>query len=269
MFYQSRPLVQVICERLGCIYLPSHGLRFMEFKSFTTNVLATLCILLGYLLPEPFAAPLRSVGLFALSGAITNWLAIHMLFEKVPLLYGSGVIPARFEEFKSGIRDLIMTQFFTRENVERFFAEASGSDQHRGIDLHPIIEGTDWDPAFDTLVKTVKASPFGSMLGMFGGDSALEPLRQPFATNMKASIKEISSSPAFQSMLQQQMAGGGLHHEILEKVEGIVTKRLDELSPHMVKQIVQDMIRQHLGWLVVWGGVFGGAIGLAAHYLVQ
>ena len=30
----------------------------------------------------------------------------------------------------------------------------------------------------------------------------------------------------------------------------------------MVKDIVQTMIRQHLGWLVVWGGVFGGLIGL-------
>ena len=31
----------------------------------------------------------------------------------------------------------------------------------------------------------------------------------------------------------------------------------------MVKGIMQDMIRAPLGWLVVWGGVFGGLIGLA------
>ena len=35
----------------------------------------------------------------------------------------------------------------------------------------------------------------------------------------------------------------------------------------MVKQIVQDMIRHHLGWLVVWGGVFGGLIGLITSIL--
>ena len=40
---------------------------------------------------------------FALSGGITNWIAIHMLFEKIPF-YGSGVIPKRFEEFKTGIK---------------------------------------------------------------------------------------------------------------------------------------------------------------------
>jgi hypothetical protein len=27
------------------------------------------------------------------------------------------------------------------------------------------------------------------------------------------------------------------------------------------------MIRKHLGWLVVWGGVFGGIIGLAVSAL--
>ena len=40
-----------------------------------------------------------------------------MLFEKVPGLYGSGVVPSRFEEFKEGIRSLIMTQFFTEDGT--------------------------------------------------------------------------------------------------------------------------------------------------------
>ena len=32
----------------------------------------------------------------------------------------------------------------------------------------------------------------------------------------------------------------------------------------MVKEIIQTMIREHLGWLVVWGGVFGGLFGPVA-----
>ena len=31
-----------------------------------------------------------------------------------------------------------------------------------------------------------------------------------------------------------------------------------------VKEIIQEMIRSHLGWLVVWGGVFGAVIGLVS-----
>ena len=59
-----------------------------------------------------YSTEIFMAGLFALSGGLTNWLAIYMLFEKVPLLYGSGVIPNRFEEFKNGIKNLIMNEFF-------------------------------------------------------------------------------------------------------------------------------------------------------------
>ena len=52
-------------------------------KSFLTNLTAILIIVVGYLFPiEPDL--IKPIGFFALSGAITNWLAIHMLFEKVP-----------------------------------------------------------------------------------------------------------------------------------------------------------------------------------------
>ena len=29
-------------------------------------------------------------------------------------------------------------------------------------------------------------------------------------------------------------------------------------------QLIEDVIREHLGWLIVWGNVFGGTIGLVA-----
>ena len=88
-------------------------------KSLLTNLIALTIILLSLVSPH-FQAPLFSIGIFALSGAITNWLAVHMLFERVPLLYGSGVIPNRFEAFRGAIKEMIMEQFFTRENVNRF-----------------------------------------------------------------------------------------------------------------------------------------------------
>ena len=67
-------------------------------KSLLTNLAALGIIIASFYTPH-YADNIKAVGIFALSGAITNWLAIHMLFEKVPLLYGSGVIPAHFEEF--------------------------------------------------------------------------------------------------------------------------------------------------------------------------
>ena len=104
-------------------------------KNLITNTIAAVVTLLGWYLQQPI---LLSVGLFALSGAITNALAIHMLFEKVPLLYGSGVIPARFEQFKAGIYQLVMTQFFSSDNIDRFLA---GKQQSHSVafDFAPVI----------------------------------------------------------------------------------------------------------------------------------
>ena len=76
-----------------------------------TNIITVLIMAFGYSNDNQM---IYMIGLFALSGAITNTLAIHMLFEKVPFLYGSGVIESRFSEFKASIHALIMNQFFTK-----------------------------------------------------------------------------------------------------------------------------------------------------------
>ena len=83
-------------------------------KSLTTNLVALTIICASYLSPK--YNDNISNGLFALSGGITNWLAIHMLFEKVPFFYGSGVIPSRFEEFKLGIKQLVMTGLYSKKH---------------------------------------------------------------------------------------------------------------------------------------------------------
>jgi len=230
-------------------------------KSLATNLISVACIVAGYFSPVHNELIL-TVGLFATSGAITNWLAIHMLFEKVPLLYGSGVIPNRFEEFKAAIHKLIMGQFFTLENVAGFF-EAQTEDIASSFNPDPVIEVVNYDRIFDGFLEAVVQSQFGSMLGFIGGVSALEPLKEPFEAQMRKEIRDILGSPDFMTAIQQGMGEENVTEEIIEKVDNIVSKRLDELTPELVKQIIQEMIREHLGWLVVWGGVFGGLIGLA------
>jgi len=225
-------------------------------KSFITNFLAIVITGVGYFSKNTI---ILNIGLFALSGAITNWLAIHMLFEKVPLLYGSGVIPARFEDFKKAIRNLMMEQFFTQENIERFI---TGNKSHPA-DLHlaPVIEKVDLSPAFDSLVEVIMQSSFGSMLGMFGGKEAITPLKEPFIVNMKSSLVEMTQNDNFKMLLQQELEQPNVMADIRTQVEDIIDKRLNELTPKMVKEIIQKMIKKHLGWLVIWGGVFGGLIG--------
>ncbi|MBU2923649.1 DUF445 family protein [Colwellia sp. 4_MG-2023] len=228
-------------------------------KSIITNFIALISTLLGLYLGNHI---LYTVGLFALSGAITNWLAIHMLFEKVPLLYGSGVIPARFEDFKLAIRQLMMEQFFTKENIDRFLSNGSGAAT--SIDLTNVIEKIDLTPAFNNLVAVIENSSFAPMLAMVGGSEALQPMKTPFIEKMKVSIQEISQSEQFTTLLREELEQPDMIENLQAKVSDIIEKRLNELTPQLVKEIIQAMIKKHLGWLVVWGGIFGGIIGLIA-----
>jgi len=228
-------------------------------KSFITNFIALLTTLAGYFFEQSL---LYTVGLFALSGAFTNWIAVHMLFEKVPLLYGSGVIPARFEDFKVAIKELMMEQFFTEENIDRFLSGSSGGIGT--LDLVPVIEKIDLNPAFDDLVDVIEKSSFGGMLAMVGGSEALQPLRVPFIDKMKATVGKISQSETFNQILKEELEQPSVIADMREKVSEIIDQRLNELTPQLVKEIIQAMIRKHLGWLVVWGGIFGGIIGFIA-----
>ena len=231
-------------------------------KSLITNAVALLLIAISFVTPE-FSPLFLFTGLFALSGAVTNQLAIHMLFEKVPFLYGSGIIPNRFEAFKESIKNLMMNEFFTREQLEAFF-----TSEEKKINLEPIIEETDFTPAFDALSKTVMESSFGGMLGMFGGEAALDGLREPFSLKMKSAVIKIVNSTAFNDTLASHMQSSSLNDDMLISIENVIDTRLEELTPQMVKEIIQTLIKEHLGWLVVWGGVFGGLIGLISSLLL-
>jgi len=232
-------------------------------KSFLTHFIAAILAVLSFVVADKYSSLLLLTSLFALSGAITNQLAIHMLFERVPFLYGSGVIPARFEAFKTSIKELMMSEFFTKEQLNNFF-----KNEEKKIDLQPIIKETDFSLAFDALSKTVMESSFGGMLGMFGGEKALETLREPFSKKMQSAVSKIVASEAFNITLQNHMQNSSLSDDMLVSIEQVIDARLDELTPQIVKEIVQKLIKEHLDWLVVWGGVFGGLIGLVGSLLL-
>lgn len=217
----------------------------------------------------PYQEYVLNTGLFALSGGITNWLAVHMLFERVPGLYGSGVIQIRFEDFKIGIRNLIMDQFFDHSDLESFFHGAGDTGVKLGEKLKKSIDGLNLDQAFESLLDVIMTSSFAGMLGMIGGREALSALKDPFVSRMNEFLNSQFANPDFQAKIQEALQGALDEEAIRQKLTELIDKRLNDMTPMMVKEIVQDMIRKHLGWLVVWGCAFGGAIGLAATILTS
>ena len=51
-------------------------------------------------------------GLFGFAGGITNWIAIKMLFDEIPGVYGSGIIPKQFKQIRTTIKRMVMETFF-------------------------------------------------------------------------------------------------------------------------------------------------------------
>ena len=141
-------------------------------KSLLTNIIALLITLIGII--NPFEnSLLLMIGLFSLSGGITNWIAIHMLFEKVPFVYGSGIIPKNFLIFKQAIKDLVIKEFFSRNNVEVFTSKISEGA------IISISQNINYNNIFEGLTESIESSQLGGMLSMVGGKKALEPLRKP------------------------------------------------------------------------------------------
>jgi len=233
-------------------------------KTNVTNLVSIIITIIGVVIGNEL---LMIGGLFAFSGAITNHLAIHMLFHKVPFLYGSGVVEARFEEFKISIHKLIMEQFFTKENLDKFLKNEF-SDKNKHFDFSALIESTDFNIAFESLKSAVMESSFGGMLGMLGGAKILEPLKNPFEEKMKKAINEIVHTENFQQTLFKTLEKSDISEDMEQKIDKVIVERLNELNPKMVKDIVENMMKEHLGWLVVWGGIFGGAIGILSSIIL-
>ena len=131
----------------------------MMNKSLITNLVSIFIIFTGYFYKDEYSFILVT-GVFALSGSITNWIAIHMLFEKVPFIYGSGIIPRNFLLFKKAIKDLILKEFFSRNNVHEFtskISEEAITNISKNINYENIFEGLTenfhkWEKVWNQLV---------------------------------------------------------------------------------------------------------------------
>ena len=218
-------------------------------KSLITNLVAISIIIIGFVFKDNYSFILMT-GIFAFSGSITNWLAVHMLFEKVPFLYGSGVILDRFEDIKIGIKKLILDELFSPEQINKFLIEGKDSFSDN------LIDKIDFDRVFQGLVEAIEGSQLGGMLAMVGGRKALDPLKEPVIKKLKIIIEDMINERAKESSSSKSS------EDLIIKIENVLDARLADLTPKDIKRIIQQMIREHLGWLVVWGGFFGGLLGL-------
>lgn len=191
-----------------------------DYTSFFANFTAVILLLCGHFLGN---IHIYYAGLFALSGGVTNWLAVYMLFEKIPFLYGSGVIENNFEKLKIAIKEVILTQIISQDAIEN----ASRNESLK-------------DDIFDKIIEAILQTNLASLVEMMGGKTMLESLRSPFKEHFTVDSEKLYS--IFETAMDEKMKS---------------------LSAKDIKKILENVIHKHLGWLVIWGAVFGGIIGLS------
>lgn len=94
----------------------------------------------------------------------------------------------------------------------------------------------------------------GMMIGMAGPD-AVKLLARQF---VGALIDRLA--PMVEERLRADPAVG--IPALRAQVDALLEAKLEELTPAVVKEMMEQVMRRHLGWLIVWGNVFGGLIGL-------
>ena len=91
-------------------------------------------------------------GLFGFAGGVTNWLAVKMLFDKLPYVYGSGVIPERFMEIRKAIKKMLMTAF-SEESFLKEQLETQMPKWLEGFNIESKLDSFLSSPKFDTVLK--------------------------------------------------------------------------------------------------------------------
>ena len=85
----------------------------------------------------------------------------------------------------------------------------------------------------------------------------LKPMIKPFVVSMAKDIGPLlTKNFDLNSILSVEKLRG--------EIDALMTEKLKELTPERVKSLIEDVIRTHLGWLIVWGNVFGSLIGVAS-----
>ena len=232
-----------------------------KYKVILSYLFFLTLFIITFFYPEKISFQILGVAsLFALSGAVTNWLAVYLLFEKIPFIIGSGVIPNKFESFKNSIRSIILDNFFREENFL-----AVGADLVKINWQNKIIQKINFKELFDKVMKSFIKSEKGSILKMLGGEKILENFRAPFEELAKKETKILLAKIDLQKILTKEQN----YTSFMQKVTQITDKELEKLTPQKVKIMVEKIIKEQLSWLVVWGGVFGFLLGLFSNLFIS
>jgi uncharacterized membrane protein YheB (UPF0754 family) len=232
-------------------------------NSTISNSLSFLIMLSGLILYSSIDSGaskyILSFGLFSFSGGITNWLAVKMLFDKIPFLYGSGIIPGRFKEIRKSMKDTIMTFFFDIDYMNDYLNDKSTSIKKVAQDkIKQVLNDKEFDNKIVEVLKELTSDNtniYSGMILMFTNNGTdynsilniIKPLMKDFFLNF---INNTGHSEFINIIT------------IRSELDKLLDHKMEFITAGIVKVMIENVIRDHLTWLIIWGNIFGGVIGL-------
>jgi len=210
------------------------------------NYIAFFIAILGFILrfgtnvPDEASKYVLSCGLMAVTGGFTNFIAIKMLFDKM-ILPGSGIIPARFKEIRLVVKNVIMKNFFDEKYLNYYL-----KDKILAVDMEKKLEDF---ISGDKLVVMME--------GALGADATMFlPIVKPYLLKIGKRLAPLIKEKIQSMNLAEDMG------QMKEEIDAFLTDRLKDLTADKVKTLLEDIMREHLNWLIFWGTVFGGVLGI-------
>ncbi|KAL5272267.1 hypothetical protein ACHWQZ_G000475 [Mnemiopsis leidyi] len=203
---------------------------------------------------------LMSIGLFAFSGGFTNWIAIQMLFYKIPLVYGSGVLRRRYKAIRRAMKDMILGTFFQPEFLNKYIPQklreaAAEADVENKINV--FLNTETGQKIIEDKIDQISASPEGQLVeSMDINIGTFKPLIKPVIISFLSDL-----GPSVLNHLIEPENGALNLEKLRDELDRYMSERMMEVTPQMIQDIMYTVVLQYLGWLIVWGCVFGGVMG--------
>jgi hypothetical protein len=94
-----------------------------------------------------------------------------------------------------------------------------------------------------------------TMAQMFGGVPLLVPVIKPLILGF---ADEFASSFVDNFDIKELVSVDKIRNEL----DKLMSEKLLLLTPELVKALMEEVIREHLSWLIIWGNLFGGILGI-------
>eukprot|EP00116_Pleurobrachia_bachei_P006749 sb/3467011/ len=203
---------------------------------------------------------LMSIGLFAFSGGLTNWIAIQMLFYKIPLVYGSGVLHNRYKNIRRAMKDMILGTFFQPEFLNTYIPQKlreAVSEADLEMKINAFLTSDTGQRMIDEKLDKMANSPDGRLAEtMVVNVGKFKPVVKPVIVSFLSDL-----APNLVNYILESKTSSLNLHKLRDELNRYMSERMLEVTPKMIKEIMYAVVLQYLGWLVVWGVVFGSAMG--------